>query len=150
MKSNYKKILQIAGLTFLFLLTDQITKYLIVKYKVFFDIIPGYFSIHEQFNTGAAFSMPIPSIILVIVTTVLIFVSGYLGVKNLNFKKWATMIVASMFLSGAIGNLIDRIRLGAVVDFIDIWFYPVFNLADLFLTVSIFYILLFYGKIKRS
>ena len=47
------------------------------------------------------------------------------------------LIAFSLILGGAIGNLIDRIRLGAVVDFIDVGWWPVFNLADSSIVVGL-------------
>ena len=137
-------------LIFCFTATDQLSKYLVSKFDVDFSIMKGFFGFHEQINYGAAFSLPIPNILLIIITVILILVCIYFGVKNLDFTKFSVQIVASIFLAGAFGNLIDRILYGGVIDFIDICIYPVFNVADIYLTVSVFYILLFYGRIKRS
>jgi signal peptidase II len=58
-------------------------------------------------------------------------------------------VIIALLAAGAMGNLIDRIRLGYVIDFISVGSFPVFNFADSFITVAIFLLLLFYDKIKR-
>ena len=56
---------------------------------------------------------------------------------NLRYKKAGQREIAlSMILSGAVGNLIDRLRLGAVIDFLDFRVWPVFNIADSAITIG--------------
>ncbi|MEW6230066.1 MAG: signal peptidase II, partial [Bacillota bacterium] len=54
----------------------------------------------------------------------------------------------ALVLGGAIGNLIDRVRVGYVIDFIDLRFWPVFNLADAAITVGA--LVLVYGAVQRK
>jgi signal peptidase II len=65
---------------------------------------------------------------------------------NLYYQK----IFLALIFSGAISNIIDRIRLGCVVDYIDLKFFPVFNLADIYITVGAILILLSMRKNKNS
>jgi len=61
-------------------------------------------------------------------------------------SEWLTGVSLSLIIGGAIGNLIDRIRLGYVVDFVDVffrdWHYPAFNVADSAITVGVVLLLL--------
>lgn len=73
-------------------------------------------------------------------------------------KNWIEAIALAMIIGGALGNVIDRLRFGAVVDFLDVhyagWHYPAFNIADSFITVGIVillaYSLFFENKNKES
>ena len=70
--------------------------------------------------------------------------------RHLDFSKSLSQIILAILVAGALGNILDRIRLGYVIDFISIGSFPIFNLADSFITVSIFLLMLFYDKIKRT
>lgn len=87
-------------------------------------------------NKGIAFSI-LSDINPIFIAVILLFLIKYFS-KNV----WSTLIVA-----GGVSNLIDRVRLGYVVDFIDLKFWPVFNLADVFITIGFSGIL--YGYIRR-
>jgi signal peptidase II len=116
----------------LVLLLDQLTKYLVIQSLApgFSFPFRGFFRITHVHNTGSAFG------ILQGLNTPLIFVS-FIGIVILVLiyrsqqrpSNWLRLSLA-LQLGGAFGNLIDRIRLGYVTDFIDIGPWPVFNLAD--------------------
>lgn len=105
-----------------------------------FDI--GFFRITHVQNTGAAFglfqgqSFMLTVIALIGVAAVLLFVllsHRYLpSVDNLVGKS-----VFGLVLGGILGNLIDRVRLGYITDFVDFTFWPAFNVADSAITVSV-------------
>lgn len=73
-----------------------------------------------------------------IITTVCVIVILYMLYRNLNENKWLTVGLA-LILGGALGNFIDRLRLGYVVDMFQIeWFnFPIFNIADAALSVGV-------------
>ena len=122
---------------------DQLSKYMAVHFLQGtdgIDLIPGVFRLTYLENRGAAFGVLqgqqwffyiITAVILVVV--VLAYVRIPAGRKFLPLQIWAVFIV-----SGALGNLIDRVRLGYVVDFFyfELIDFPVFNVADIFVTVS--------------
>jgi signal peptidase II len=145
-----KRLFLIFLLTFGFTALDQLSKFLIISHNNDIVFIQNYLKFHLEINKGAAFSLPIPNLLIIFITLVLIFVSIYFCRKYFNLNKITSQIVICIFFAGAIGNLIDRCIYSGVIDFIDIWFYPVFNIADIYLTFSVFYILLFYGKIQRT
>ncbi|MBP1045575.1 signal peptidase II [Enterococcus sp. BWM-S5] len=121
---------------------DQWTKYLTVaniQLGETKDFIPGFLSFTYIRNTGGAWSiLEGKMMFFYIMTVVVVAVLLYLLVKNIKSSKWFT-IGLSLILAGAIGNFIDRLRLGFVVDmfkteFID---FPIFNVADMSLVIGV-------------
>jgi signal peptidase II len=115
---------------------DQATKYLVVSnlglYEswVPFPALAQVFTIHYVTNTGAAFGLFQNGslffvIVAVIVSLVIVFYYRYLP-----DGQWLIRLSLGMQLGGALGNLLDRLRLGHVVDFFDFQIWPVFNVAD--------------------
>lgn len=139
----YKKLF-IFGI--IFLLIDQLSKGLINIYinvnesiKIF-----DFLSLTYVHNMGAAFSMLSGArwlfIILAIIALNIIYIY-FIKDKNLsNFE----IVTYALLLSGIIGNLIDRILYGYVIDFIDftIFDFAIFNLADSFIVISVILLLL--------
>ncbi|NOZ25145.1 MAG: signal peptidase II [Nitrospirae bacterium] len=129
---------------------DQATKFLIVRFVHPYEsiqILP-FLRIVSVRNPGAAFGMfqglgPF----LIIVSIVAVGIISYMIMKGKDDR-----LSLSFILGGALGNLVDRIRLGHVVDFIDVYagkyHWPAFNTADSALTVGI--ALLFYRTITRK
>lgn len=74
------------------------------------------------------------------------------GLKNLDlFRIWNLEFGILLILSGAIGNILDRIQYGCVIDFFDLKFWPVFNTADIFITLgAIILILKFNSRTQES
>ena len=96
-------------------------------------------------NTGVAFSLLEGKIPIIVIITIIItiFLIKYTQEKNLNKLE---KISYGLVIGGAIGNLIDRIIYGYVIDFIDVkifsYNYPIFNLADSFIVIGIILILI--------
>jgi len=117
---------------------DQMTKFLAVSRLTVNDSIPlmnGVLHITLTKNTGAAFGIfkgMMPLFIFISVVTIFIIL---LYAKNLRDRSPYLKNGLLLVLAGAVGNLIDRIRLGYVIDFIDVRFWSVFNIADT--TISI-------------
>jgi len=84
-------------------------------------------------NTGAAFGLfRDQTIIFILISAIAIICIGFYLIK----KKTSYYLPLSLILGGAVGNLIDRLRFGYVVDFIDLRFWPVFNVADSCITIG--------------
>ncbi|MBQ6553012.1 MAG: signal peptidase II [Clostridia bacterium] len=138
---------------------DQITKALAVAYLkpvTTVPIIRDVLHLTYRENTGAAFSILSGFrwgfvILAVIVCAAVIYINASRKIDSKMFYASSILVVA-----GAIGNVIDRIATGAVVDFIDFRLidFPVFNFADICLTVGVamlfIYFLFFYGKEKKT
>ena len=124
----------VLGLAVLVAVIDQVLKYLVVN---FLDktnpteIIPNLFSLTYVENKGAAFGMLSDARWIFITFTIIItaFLIYILFKKRINNKLFLTSVV--LIIGGGTGNLIDRIFLGYVVDFLSISFFPpVCNFAD--------------------
>ena len=123
---------------------DQITKFLTVANIALHEdkpFIPGFLSLTYEQNRGAAFSsfqgMQWLFALIFIVFTVLILWEYFK--KSMPFTTFDRWCIAAIY-GGGLGNMIDRVRLGFVVDMIqtDFMDFPVFNVADCFITCGCF------------
>ena len=124
----------------LILCVDQLTKFIIHKNLLLnqsFPIIKGIFHLTLIHNRGAAFGILKNQIPLFIFTSVLAVILIYLNLKKDKSKKLSIPSLSlCLILGGALGNLVDRIFLGYVVDFLDFRVWPVFNVSDSAITVG--------------
>ena len=110
-------------------------------------IIRNIFHITLVHNTGIAFGLfKNHGVIFIIIPIVTIIVIGYCLYRYHNHPEVSRfyVIAFSLILAGAMGNLIDRLIFGYVIDFIDFRIWPVFNLADSAITTGVFLILIKY------
>ena len=135
---------------------DQFTKYLVVaNIPLYGDVpfLPGILRLTYVQNTGAAFSifqgMQWLFLLIFIVLTLLI-VWEYFK-KPMPFTKLERWCIAAIY-GGGLGNMIDRVRLGYVVDMIETQFmdFPVFNVADCFITCGCIALLVHLVLFNRS
>ncbi|WP_321384626.1 signal peptidase II [uncultured Enterococcus sp.] len=121
---------------------DQWTKYLTVENIQLGEtkeFISGFLSFTYIRNTGGAWSiLEGKMMFFYIMTVAVVAVLLYLLVKNIKSSKWFT-IGLSLILAGALGNFIDRLRLGYVVDMLKTEFidFPIFNIADMALVIGV-------------
>jgi signal peptidase II len=131
-------------------LTKQIALSLLEPYAPH-PVIPGFLNWTLAFNTGAAFSFLhdaggwqrwLFSALALVVSTVLI-----MWLRRLPRSDWRTALPLALVIGGALGNLIDRVRLGRVTDFIEVyhqqWSWPAFNVADSAISVGAVLLILF-------
>lgn len=136
--SNGQTILRTALVAAVVIFFDQLTKALVradIDRFEEVELILGIKLIHTR-NTGVAFSMlsgggPIVVIVAVIAITALLIVFAT------HLKTKLIWLPVGMLLGGAAGNLIDRIRIGAVTDFVKIPHWPAFNVADVGVTFGV-------------
>lgn len=127
---------------------DQCSKYLTVQNISLGEtkeFIPGFLSLTHLRNTGAAWSLLEGKMIFFYVITVIVsVVIIYLLIKNYKKSIWYS-VGLSFVLAGAIGNFIDRVRLGYVVDMLqtDFMNFPIFNVADSTLVVGVICIFIY-------
>lgn len=129
---------------------DQISKYWVRQYMSPAESIPvikNVFHITYVENTGIAFGL-FPGANFVFVTLSALIVVGIIlwGKKGL-VKLGKERLYLGLILGGAVGNLVDRLRFGFVVDFLDFRVWPVFNLADASVCIGgVMLVLLFLRK----
>lgn len=142
-------------LIFLFsiiLIADQVTKLYVVNTIPLYGHIRilSFLNISHIENAGIAFgllsefkNLPLQKL-LIIIYIVIIALLIYFFIKD--YHRKIAKYGYTLIIAGAIGNLIDRIRIGRVIDFIDFhikdWHYPSFNIADSSITIGIIVILL--------
>jgi signal peptidase II len=131
---------------------DQVTK-LIVSSQLQFDEslhVLGPFSIHHVQNSGIAFGLFSSATPVVIVLTGLA-VAWMLAFFGRSGARHPVLPVSlGLVIGGSLSNLIDRVRLGHVTDFLDLRFWPAFNLADSFIVVGVAILLLALIAADRS
>ena len=128
----------IVGLLVLFF--DQLTKFWVQKSMLPRDsipLIPGVFHLTYVQNTGAAFGFLREKTLFFIAVAVLVLGFIIFLIPRLPRGNLFLRVVFGLLLGGALGNLIDRIRFGYVVDFLDFRIWPVFNIADMAIVVGV-------------
>ena len=139
----------------LFLLLDRITKKwaAVTLPKGDIDIIPDILTLHYLENRGAAFGMlQDQKVFFVLIAVIILAVIVYVLIKVPYQKMYTKLHITLVFIaSGAVGNLIDRLRYDYVVDFLyfSLIDFPIFNVADMYVsfsTVILVLALLFYYK----
>ncbi|MBT8349747.1 MAG: signal peptidase II [Deltaproteobacteria bacterium] len=149
MKAFYSKYRRLAGIAGLIVVSDQITKALILKSMPLYhsvSVIPGFFNITHIHNPGGAFgflasqSSTLRTIVFLLISSLAVGLVLWFYKQTPKTHPWLASAFAMIF-GGAIGNLIDRIRFGKVVDFLDFYLgnlhWPAFNIADSAISIGI-------------
>ncbi len=105
-------------------------------------ILPGIFHLTYILNPGAAFGLFAEQRWLFILVAVLLVIGVAFLFKQLVQQPPMLRLGASLLVGGALGNLLDRIRIGKVIDFFDFRIWPIFNIADIAICVGVGLILL--------
>ncbi len=135
------------------LIIDQVVKLLIKSNMKLLDevvIIPHFFSIYYVENKGAAFSiLGGATLLLVLVGFVALFILDKYISKEEYFSKLGVFSLG-MIMGGIVGNLIDRLLYGSVIDYLSFsifnYSFPVFNIADIGITIGVFIYIIDYIK----
>lgn len=126
------------------LVVDQATKWLVMSRMAELaeiPIIPGFFSLQFVYNPGAAFGMLANQRWFFVVVTLVAVGAIFYYMFRPEARHWLSRLALGLLLGGSIGNLIDRIRFGKVVDFLLFYwrdyYFPNFNVADICITVGV-------------
>lgn len=139
------------ALSFFLIIIDQLSKwYAAINFREPLILIEDFFQLIYRTNSGIAFSIPLPSWLILISNVILIVIGLRLAIKYLDFKFVKTQILVALILGGALSNILDRLRFGEVIDFISIYRYPVFNLADSFITVGVILLIFYHAKLASK
>lgn len=141
----------------LVVVADQLTKWVVLKQMTLYQqifIIPGFFNLTRVHNPGGAFGFmaeQAPGVRVALFIVISVMAAGfivYLYISTPEKYVWLLGGLALVF-GGAIGNLIDRVRFGEVIDFLDFYVanthWPAFNIADsgisIGMTILVFHII---------
>jgi len=160
LQNKYIKLVIISALI---VILDQLTKLFIIKYLPLHHTVPvitGIFNITHVQNPGGAFgilaglSPGMRTVIFLFISSLAVGLIFYFYMKTPRTHSWLAAGFALIF-GGAIGNLIDRIRFGVVIDFLDFYIrkyhWPAFNIADSAISagIAIFVFHLLFKKIPE-
>lgn len=156
MSFRYKNV-YLLWLSVLVILVDQITKQLVVRNLDWYETIPliPHLNLVHMKNTGAAFSMMAgapPAFFVLLGTAVSVGILWWLR-RN---PHGQTLLAAalSLIMGGALGNVIDRVARGHVVDFVDFyvgsWHFAAFNVADMAISLGTGLLLLDMQRARRA
>ena len=129
-------------ISIILLCIDQISKLLVVNLLTKTDsitIIKNFFYLTYINNDGAAFSILVGKRIFLILIAVLVIVMLIRYIKKNNIQNKLELVSISLIIGGSLGNLMDRVIRGYVIDFLD---FKIFNLADTFIVIGVFLLLL--------
>lgn len=152
----------LASLTGVVIVTDQISKLYIMQTMRLHEsipVIPDFFSLTYIRNPGAAFGLMAGSsntFRMIFFGLTSIFALGLLGtiLVRMPERDWMGRLSVAGILGGAIGNLIDRMRYGEVIDFLDVYIenyhWPAFNVADSAITVGVIFLIIHFAFEKKE
>lgn len=137
---HYRKALPWFLLSIVVVVLDQWTKYLVLQHLYLEKVVQifPFFNLILSYNTGAAFGLLGRAggwqIIFLSLISIFVIILAVIWLLRLSYPNSWTACALSLLLGGALGNLIDRIRINTVIDFLDFhwrnWHYATFNLAD--------------------
>jgi signal peptidase II len=118
-------------------------------------VVPGVVDLSYTENHGVAFSAlerlslhpPAWALVLVALAMTGVVVAAWLRRRG---ARWPEHVGFALLVAGALGNAIDRIARGHVVDFIHVRFWPVFNVADVLVVAGIAWLMLVHARLRRS
>jgi signal peptidase II len=118
---------------------DQLTKQLVARTLTLGDAVElaGPFSIHHVHNSGIAFGLFSSATSIVIALTGVAVACLVLFFARSGRRHPLLPVALGLVLGGSVSNLLDRVRLGYVTDFLDLAYWPSFNLADTFIVVGV-------------
>ncbi|MDY5996755.1 MAG: signal peptidase II [Bacilli bacterium] len=136
-------------ISIILLCIDQISKLLVVNLLTktnSITIIKNFFYLTYINNDGAAFSILVGKRIFLILIAVLVIVMLIRCIKKNNIQNKLELVSLALIIGGSLGNLMDRLVRGYVIDFLDFklfnYNFPIFNLADTFIVIGVFLLLL--------
>jgi signal peptidase II len=131
---------------------DQLTKWMVSSALGLGEAVAvtGPFSIHHVRNTGIAFGLFSSATTAVIVVTVAAVAGMLLFFIRAGQRHTLVPIALGLVVGGSVSNLVDRVRLGHVTDFLDFDYWPAFNLADTFIVVGVALLFLSFVAADRT
>ncbi len=145
-----KKFLSLFSVSLFLFIADRLLKSWFIVHPsevVGGDFIDGV-SLQLAKNAGAAFGFNFNQTALIITTMILLLILVHLLIGAYIASRWFEVLAFSLVITGAVSNLLDRFYHGFVVDYIDVSWFTVFNIADTMITVGVGLLILLVFKIK--
>ncbi len=131
---------------FLVTLLDQITKIWVQMNMDLMQSIPvirGVFHLTYILNPNSAFGLlKFPNIVFITIALLVILIIIFLLRKKIAQKNKLVFFSLIFILGGSLGNMIDRLRMGSVIDFLDFRIWPIFNIADSAINIGLFLLII--------
>lgn len=152
----------LAALSGAIVIADQVTKTEVMETMRLHEsipIVPDFFSLTYIRNPGAAFGLMAGSSTgfrLIFFALTSLFAVGLLGMIFLRLREddWAGQLSIAGIFGGAVGNLLDRVRFGEVIDFLDFYIgryhWPAFNVADAAISIGVVVLILHFALEKKE
>jgi signal peptidase II len=150
--ARWPQWLSLAAVALAALAADQLTKAIVTSRLALNEEVQvvGPFSIHHVQNSGIAFGFFASATSLVILLTGVAVVWMLYFFARSGSRHTVLPVALGLVIGGSVSNLIDRVRLGHVTDFLDFSYWPAFNLADTFIVVGVAVLLLALVSVDRS
>lgn len=140
---SYKHLIPLTLIAIVTVLIDQTWKSMVLQLLVYghaVTVVKGFFSLNLVFNTGAAFGiLPGKKMLFLILPFFVVIVAVIVFLRS--SEKSRLLLPFGLLLGGTIGNFIDRIRYGCVIDFFDFYWqqyhWPAFNFADTCICIGV-------------
>lgn len=142
MKFTFKSSAVVFGAAVLFFLDRFAKYYFLARPDLQLDLIGPWFGLGLAVNRGVAFGLPFLYWPLIVLSAIIILILIYWVIKEIENKDLRLFASLTMIMVGASSNFIDRIKFGLVVDYFDLRYFSIFNLADVAITFGVAYLLL--------
>jgi signal peptidase II len=136
---------------------DQLTKFLVprlVEREQSIVMIPGFFNLVNWHNPGAAWGIFQDYNLLLAIVSSLAILALYFFRHTFQLQRKACAVALGLIIGGIIGNLIDRVRLHHVVDFLDFYIgrfhWPAFNVADSAICIGVLFYIIASWRLERA
>ena len=135
--------LALAAIGFAAIAADQLTKYIVTSQLQLDEglHVVGPFWIHHVQNSGIAFGLFASATAVVILLTAVAVAAMLIFFARSGARHPILPVALGLVIGGSLSNLLDRVRLGYVTDFLDLRYWPAFNLADSFIVIGVLVLL---------
>jgi signal peptidase II len=139
------KILSLNIFALFLIVADQLSKHFILKNPDIFRDFSIFNIINVKLNKNydLAMSIKVPYLLLYLSIALAVVFVVVLLIKSYQQKKPLNTFILTVILAGALSNIIDRLTLGYVIDFINIPLFTTFNLADIYITLGVSYLIIY-------
>lgn len=142
------KTASIISIVAVFFIADRVLKLLFAGLwrRAEFSVISDWLKLKLSLNSGLAFGLPANHGLIMILTGLAIFILIYLAYLSYRNNKLVDFGAYAFIIAGAASNFLDRLKGGLVIDYFDLNFFSIFNLADIFIVCGIAAVIIIHLK----